>query len=817
MNSRIFETEFNYEHLKHCIMKKIIHPYLTLTILFLSLWINALHAGTFTSNVASGNWDIPASWTFVGDADGIPDADDDVTIQASQTIILNTTVSNYCRNLSVSGTVQINLNKLLYINGNYTINPGGAETGINGTVVFMPGTGTTISGTNFSSTTKWTFAASSNRTITAGSVINKNVTIGISSATVTNLGNFSILDVFTHVGAVFTNGSTGALTIKKAGFMNTRTFNASASGNSVTITYNSASIPSATTGGIYHHLIIGGTSITQPSASTVNGNFTVNATRSFNMNGFDMSIGGNMTVNGSFLASNTLTLNGAAAQNVNSASTIALNNLTTNNINSVTIATGTYSLAGTLDILAGNLAISAPVSFTMLSNAGATSRIDELAAGSSITGNMTIERFISARAAGYSDMSSPVSGSTFTDWDNELLMIYTHAPPDYYASNYAYSESLWDYVAITSATTALNTGQGYMVYLDSDGLQTTFNATTVNTLGQPHTGTISMGGYLTRDNDGWNLVGNPYHSFISWSTYQGNSGGTLGGNYMYYDEVIQDFQIAGSGSIAPTQGFWIEVLSLPASADFTESLKDPSTSADFKSTNPIYYTLRLEGENALNYTSNTMIDFNSSFNNAYEQGTDVRFKKVPHHLAPALYSTVAGDYNLRLNRLDPKERVQINLEYQVGADGDYTIQQLNPEMLDVNGYTCVVLKDKQTGTIHNLNQGAYHFYAMVSDDKDRFELHLSRDNNCKLAETTFDLNNINIIKDQTGVFVNFDLTEEENAVVSVKNLLGQQICNPVKARVVNDVVRVDLPSDFTGVFIVTVNVNEKMVTQKFVK
>src|SRR5262245_46868309 len=42
--------------------------------------IVAFGQGTFTSNSATGNWNISTNWTFSGDADGIPDGDDNVTI-----------------------------------------------------------------------------------------------------------------------------------------------------------------------------------------------------------------------------------------------------------------------------------------------------------------------------------------------------------------------------------------------------------------------------------------------------------------------------------------------------------------------------------------------------------------------------------------------------------------------------------------------------------------------------------------------------------------------------------------------------------------
>ena len=86
----------------------------------------------FSSNVATGNWNTSGSWiiTSGADADGIPDADDNVTILNGHTIAIDADV--FCTNLTVgqgtSGTLTIgnnNLDWVATISGNLTINSGG--------------------------------------------------------------------------------------------------------------------------------------------------------------------------------------------------------------------------------------------------------------------------------------------------------------------------------------------------------------------------------------------------------------------------------------------------------------------------------------------------------------------------------------------------------------------------------------------------------------------------------------------------------------------------------------------------------------------
>lgn len=79
-------------------MKKI---YLSLFLVFTSTVIFA--QATFRTNTGVNDWNLVGSWTLISgtDADGIPDADDDVFIQSGHTITL--TANQECNNLHISG------------------------------------------------------------------------------------------------------------------------------------------------------------------------------------------------------------------------------------------------------------------------------------------------------------------------------------------------------------------------------------------------------------------------------------------------------------------------------------------------------------------------------------------------------------------------------------------------------------------------------------------------------------------------------------------------------------------------------------------
>ncbi|MBX7093214.1 MAG: hypothetical protein K1X56_00710 [Flavobacteriales bacterium] len=779
-------------------------------IFVLAILSNSSIAGTFTSN-GTGAWDQPGTWIFSGDANGIPDADDDVTILSGHVVTVGGGINGNCLTLTVNNGGNIAIGSaVLYIWGDYTNN--GIESS-SGAISFknsglISGTGT------FGASVRYTIA--NTRTISAGTVITKNVTVRfLDNVVVTNNGSLTLTSTVNGNNVTFTNGATGSLTLKTTGFLNGagNVFNASASGNTVTVQYNSSTLPAASSS-TFHHLVINGTNITQPSSSVVNGNFTVNASRSFSMNGFDFSVGGNFANSGTFTVSTgNVTFNGTSAQNVTSSSAIAFNNVTFNNASGVNVNSGTYTISGVMTVSAGNVNTGSNL-ITLLSNAGSTARIAPVTG--SISGSMTIQRFISARSAGYSDMSSPVVSSTFQDWDNELLLIYPYNPPGSYPSQWSYNEDVqFDYVPITSAATALTPGVGYEVYLDSDGGYTTFNATTLTTVGTPNTGAVNV--TVTRVNDGWNLVGNPFASYVSINTLRSQNSGEIAATWGFYDETISDFSYTTGGEVAPHQGFWVESNLASTTLTFNETAKTTTTSSTFRNSEEVRLALKLESEGLTKFTSSTYFEFLGNTSTEYEQGTDVTFKKVPHQHAPALYSYSTDGKALRISKMPFELEKQIPLEYNVGIEGFYTLSINDMSIAQDLGYSCVVLEDKKTGSFHDLSSGAYRFNAS-QNEKSRFVLHLSNNNSaCEKIQSSAvaALEGVNINRTSEGVFVEYNLDSDQSSVISVVNVLGQDIVNARSVSVSTGKIRIQLPADYSGIFIVNVQLGDKMISKKF--
>lgn len=339
--------------------------------LFFLFSCGILSAATFTSNVASGFWNTPGSWTVTGaDADSIPDSNDNVTIASGNSITLN--AASICRNLTVDGGATLTYNnKALLCYGSFTRT--GTTLGSGGIYFFgNPGT-ITITGT-YNNGGNWSFQANSNMTIAAGSsIVKPNYFTLQNGSTLTNLGS-----VFLSSGSVtvattgnFINGATGTIAVARPFTGTTANFDFTAVGNRVRYYGSMVTTILQTT---YHHLdvINNGTITWTGGALDVNGSFRIFAGSTVDCANQNMTIGENWF---NFASSNclnmaTVTFDGASAQIQRSSGTEKFKNLILSTSGTVTASkpincTGNFSItSGTFDVTTSNNALAVKGNFT---------------------------------------------------------------------------------------------------------------------------------------------------------------------------------------------------------------------------------------------------------------------------------------------------------------------------------------------------------------------------------------------------------------------------------------------------------------------
>ncbi|MEJ1238227.1 hypothetical protein WBG78_08870 [Chryseolinea sp. T2] len=258
--------------------------------------------------------------------------------------------------------------------------------------------------------------------------------------------------------------------------------------------------------------------------------------------------------------------------------------------------TSPLMIAKKIDVGPGNNILASNGYLTLLSlgdGAGQTAAIGALGAGSSIEGDVTVQRFMSGEGRLYRYLSSPVSngsvGSVMDDFPvTGRFLDPSSGPgistfnPSFFEYDETYGEKLagWrEYPRGGRAAEApLVIGRGYAAFIRNT------SSTIVDFVGPinqhditiPFTYTLHSG----RAN-GWNLVGNPYPSSISWESPSLIKNGlshviviTDNGDhrFRYWDGDAQ-FTDIPEGRIALGQSFWVRAMSADASLTFREEAK----------------------------------------------------------------------------------------------------------------------------------------------------------------------------------------------------------------------------------------------------
>jgi len=802
-----------------------------LAICIITLGISSSVYGQYTSaGVGPADWNTATSWI----PNGIPLAGDDVTIDAGHTITVSGTAN--CNDLVVDGTVQwLVATANLKVTGNYTISATGSELA-HASGAFLtfiaPGTQITVLGSN-STSTKYIF--NSSRTIMAGSVISKTTSPQTSggSLVVTNLGTVTFNAFTPHPTFKWVNGVGSVLTLKKTGFMANAKFDASAANNTVRLNYSTGFVPQTFVAAGYYNLELIGTTTgikTISEALIVANNVKINTNNTLNSNNFDISVGGNWTNSGTFTASagKTVTFNGTAAQTVsNTAGTTTFKRIAVSNNNGVNLTTGTYILDEVLTVNSGTFNTNGRP-FTMKSTATQTARIAPIGATGAIAGNFTIQRFITTRDTSFADFSSPVQFSTFADWDNELPAIsYLSSPPAAQASAATYDEALDAYVPVTSSGTSLNAGQGFEVFLSGGFSYTNFPATTMTTVGVPNQGDFDLSGSLSNTVQGWNLVGNPFASSISWADVYTASGAGASGMFDYfemYDFTIADwngFTSADGVEIGSTQGFWVygDGLGSPMTLLIPESSKTTSSNSSIKSVKPSYFSLKLASANSS--AAHIFKVMNNSDANDGLDKKDIPFRASLNKTTPEMYCMIEGKKININNFSSTNDNYSIPLKTKVNVSGNFNLSASGFDF--VSEYTCIKLQDNLTGKVIDLTAEVnYPVTINVSDNADRFVLLFSKDANCKSvasapsASADFS-NQVEVLPTAQGNVINFNLSETTYTTISVVNVLGQTVVGSSTVNANNQSVNITLPEGFSGMYIIKIESAKGNITKKFVK
>jgi len=854
-------------------MKKLF-TILSLTLLAV-MHVNA--QATFQS-VASGIFNVATTWTMTSgtDADGKPDADDDVFIMSGHTVKLPTTGTSLAKNLTINVGGTLNgVTKVITVSGNLTQN-GAITNGLYLQIAANKSCILSTPSTTYSPKGSILCLTNSTLTIASGSNLRFQGHITMQSgAKVINSGTVNLLYLSASLnGAVrasgansnWTNNGASSLTTFSSNPTNAASASMSVTGVGSVVNFNSNSrdlIP-----GDYYNL-----NINSNNSKSLKGDVSIlnnlvlvtGLASSLDLNGKTLAFAGNATLNapitGSLTGSKILFNGAGTSQSITGTKSFTTQLLDINNAGgSITLNTTQQNkVFNTLTLMDGDF--NANSKLTLVSNASTTARIAPVTGGS-FTGNIVMEKFFAGSNAKWFDMSSPSVGSVVMDWDDEIyisgigsydgiggprgvdgdVVSVGNAAFNYVKSMNTYDEPTGKYIGVVGSSTSLVPGTGYDLWFE-DLTNDVWDAKTINTIGIPNKGDITLNlshtpgvtaTYSTSPTttasivvDGYHLIGNPYASAIDLSliydfssTYYNNMDefdvevldGSATGNFTFIDAI------SPGAIIYPHQGFWVRALSGGGTFTFHEGCKVSDVTTAVNQRKASNYDIKLMLTSAsTNFYHENFVNFNSQASSQYDKLYDTPFRYSPIEEAPALFMQDGSGKMMTKNTIDNSlDEVVILLGLHTPQTAVY---YLDASVLNMDAYNYAWLENIKTGKQFDLNSNSIAIEGEEGKTNTDYVLHLSKTKKPSSISSTILESDLVIFNTENTINLKSTVSSHNLSEVTVYDMTGKLVLSQTNITVeLGNVTKIDVSNLSNGVYVVNaIDQNGKAISKKLVK
>ncbi|MEP0266649.1 M14 family zinc carboxypeptidase [Dokdonia sp.] len=508
---------------------------------------------------------------------------------------------------------------------------------------------------------------------------------------------------------------------------------------------------------------------------------------------------------------------------------------------------------------------------TLSSSATQSAMIDQITSGT-ITGNVTIERFVPARRA-FRFVTSPVTTTTTirenwqengsSDPDFGTHITGSTSGQNGFDTTPSGNPSLFTYdnSAVTPALTpidntdmnTLTAGDAYLLFVRGDRtIDVTSNSavptdTRLRASGAIVTGTSSItGGDLNHTAGGFNLVGNPYQATVDMNDIVANATNVNTNQYYVWDATLGargayvTVLLTGTGStngagseanhfFQPWQSAFVTTAATvgdnSTTVTFNESDKmvGEDTNIFFTEENPIIDNAHIIGQlfrtedfNAGGkLQDNFVILFSPDFSNDITLTDAAKFFNIDENMAVSNGDDVLSVERRALPTID--EEIQLfNNAYRTDA---YTLRVQQAGLTDVTSY----LEDTFTGEIYELEEGDNFIEFTVdtaieaSIDSERFKIIFEQ--SALSTEDTF-IDDISMFPnplDGDQVQITSTLLQGQEVSIKINNVLGQIIYSEERSFNGNTLEISSLSTLTNGMYFVTITTETGSITKRLIK
>ena len=404
--------------------------------------------------------------------------------------------------------------------------------------------------------------------------------------------------------------------------------------------------------------------------------------------------------------------------------------------------------------------------------------------------------YVNDNLKGWYLMASPVAHSNFSvdtfTTNNDIAT--SNSNSNVAIATYGTSSDNWIYF-VTGATRNFLPGKGYSIK----------KATTTGTVsftGTLHTEDTGVDIALSSGGNRYNLLGNPYTSYINSGTFLANAALSETQTIWVYDQTLSTNgsyvvkTLAENFILAPGQGFFVKANAAGGSVNFAET-NQIHTSDTFQRTSITEVKIQLSVNDAIQYAklyylNTTTTGFDVGYEGEVFGGTTDEFSIYTQLLT----DNVGKKYQVQSLPNSEYETMIVPLGVKAAVNKEIII---SAEALNLPAGVNVFLEDKQTDTFTRLDEANSNYKITLIEDLDgigRFYLHT----------TSSDLSTNNVKQDHISIYKtnNFTLRivglSKGTANIKLYNILGKEM---MRAAFTSQAVKeIYLPKLAAGIYIV---------------